>query len=277
MNIFDKNGIELNAQCSVDEEDGVYGLILESWGPSHRNRDYNVALDCIIERLIDSRIDNVVVYIASSAARKHISYLDERKIHPEEYYSLVGGSPRKLRQKLCSYLAYFSRTGKKDVPLGNRTKRIIISVPGINSGDFWGAIVNGESLELLQPTDDENVLNKRVSRLLKKTLREPEGQNVPKSVERLQKVYARDPAVKGWILQKSKGSCENCGENAPFFLNDGSPYLEVHHVIPLSSAGADTISNCVALCPNCHRAMHFSQDAKEMIEVLYSKVERLQK
>lgn len=277
MHIFDKNGVELNAQCSVDEEDGVYGLILESWGPAHRNKDYNLALDCIIERLIDSDIENVVVYLASSAARKNIPSMAERKIHPGEYFHLAGNSSRDIRQEMCSYQAHFSSTGRKVVPSGNRTKRIMINVPGVNNGEFWEPIIYGESLELFQPTDDENILNKRVGLLIKKTLSEPKGYKEPGTVERLQKIYVRDPMVKAWILQQSKGICESCGKNAPFYLNDGSPYLEVHHVIPLSLAGADTTSNCVALCPNCHRALHYSQNAKELIEMLYIKIDRLQK
>lgn len=32
MHFFDNNGIELKAECSIGEEDGVYGLFLESWG-----------------------------------------------------------------------------------------------------------------------------------------------------------------------------------------------------------------------------------------------------
>lgn len=277
MHIYDKNGIKLNAECSVDEEDGVYGLILESWGPAHRNKDYNIALDFIIERLTDSGVDNVVVYLASSTARKHMPAIVERKIHPDEYFPLVGNKPSDIRQKMCSYQAHFSSIGKKDVPSGNRTKRIMINVPGVNSGAFWEPIIHGESSDLFQPTDDESVLNTRVSRLIKRTLSEPKGYKVPGAVERLQKVYARDPMVKAWILQQSKGICENCGESAPFYLDDGSPYLEVHHVIPLSLAGADTTSNCVALCPNCHRALHYSQNAKELIEMLYININRLQK
>ncbi|QGN39271.1 HNH endonuclease signature motif containing protein [Klebsiella oxytoca] len=277
MHVFDKNGTQLSAECSVDEEDGVYGLILESWGPAHRNKDYNIALDCIIERLIDCDVNNVVVYLASLTARKYMPSIAERKIHPSEYFPLVGNSPRDIRQKMCSYQAHFSSTGRKEVPSGNRTKRIMISVPKVDNGKFWEPIIHGESSDLLLPTDDESVLNTRVSRLLKKPLSEPKGYKVPSAVEQLQKVYVRDPAVKAWILQQSKGVCENCGEKAPFYLNDGSPYLEVHHVIPLSSSGADTTSNCIALCPNCHRALHYSQNAKELIEMLYINIDRLQK
>ncbi|WP_072050633.1 HNH endonuclease signature motif containing protein [Pantoea sp. BL1] len=277
MQIFDNDGTELNAECSVVEEDGVYGLILESWGPAHRNKDYNIALDCIIERLISYGVQNVIVYLASSTARKHMPSIAERKIHPGEYFALVGSSPRDIRQEMCSYQSHFSSTGRKEVPSGNRTKRIIICIPTVNSEIFWDHVINGESSDILQPTDDERILNARVSRLIKKPLTEPDGYKSPSSIERLQKIYARDPAVKAWILQQSKGICESCGEKAPFYLNDGSPYLEVHHVVPLSSAGADTTSNCVALCPNCHRALHYSQNAKKLIEALYINIERLKK
>ncbi|WP_196607201.1 HNH endonuclease [Pectinatus frisingensis] len=34
-------------------------------------------------------------------------------------------------------------------------------------------------------------------------------------------------------------------------------YLEVHHVIPLSKDVDDTADNAIALCPNCHRELHF--------------------
>jgi 5-methylcytosine-specific restriction protein A len=277
MHIFDGNGNKLDAECSVCEEDGIYGLILESWGPTHRNKDYNTALDCIIERLIDSGVDNVVVYLASSTVRKHMPSITERKIHPGEFFSLKGDNPRNIRLEMCSYQAHFSSTGKKDVPSGNRAKRIMINVPGINDGEFWEQIVLGELSDLFQPTEDEAVLNARVSKLIKQNLSEPKGYQSPVVVERLQKVFARDPRVKTWILQKSNGICESCGGNAPFYINGGIPYLEVHHVVPLSLSGTDTISNCVALCPNCHRALHYSQNAKELIEMLYNKIDRLQK
>lgn len=142
----------------------------------------------------------------------------ERKIHLGEYFALVGNSPRDIRQEMCSYQCHFSSTGRKEVPSGNRTKRIIICIPTVNSEKFWDRVIYGESLDILQPTDDERILNTRVSRLLKKPLAEPDEYKSPSSIERLQKVYVRDPAVKAWILQQSKGIGENCGEKAPFFL-----------------------------------------------------------
>ena len=204
MKVLDNNGMELNAECLVGEEDGVYGLILESWGPAHRNKDYNVALDYIIERLIDSGVDKVVVYLASSPIRKHIPSIAERKIHPDEYFFLVGNHSSDIRQEMCRYQTHFNSTGKKDAPSGNRTKRVMINVPGINSAEFWKPIIYGDASLLFEPTDDESVLSKRVSKLIKIPLIEPEGYKTPGTLERVQKVYIRDPAVKAWVLQKSK-------------------------------------------------------------------------
>jgi len=277
MHVIDRNGMELNAECLIDEEDGVYGLILESWGPKHRNKDYNVALDYIIERLINSDVDKIIVYLSSLPSQIHMPSIKDRKIHPGEYFHLKGSCPSDIRQEMCRYQAHFSSTGKKDKPSGNRTKRIMISAPGVSGAKFWKSIIHGDTLDVFEPTDDENILRKKVNRLVKSALSEPEGYKTPGTVERTQKVYLRDPAVKAWILQQSKGLCEKCGVNAPFLVNGGSPYLEVHHVIPLSLSGADTTSNCVALCPNCHRELHFSENAKELIEELYINIKRLQR
>jgi len=63
---------------------------------------------------------------------------------------------------------------------------------------------------------------------------------------------------------------------APFIGNDGLPYLEVHHVMPLASHGSDTATNAVALCPNCHRCCHYSNDSDEFKLRLYEKIPRLE-
>ncbi|MFI3330001.1 MAG: HNH endonuclease signature motif containing protein, partial [bacterium] len=70
-------------------------------------------------------------------------------------------------------------------------------------------------------------------------------------------VYQRLPKVKEDTLDRAKGSCEVCGQPAPFITKEGKPYLEVHHIIALSDEGIDHTSNTVALCPNCHRKMHY--------------------
>jgi 5-methylcytosine-specific restriction enzyme A len=70
--------------------------------------------------------------------------------------------------------------------------------------------------------------------------------------------FIRNPDVVAEALNRSDGKCEECLKPAPFSRkSDGSPYLEVHHKVQLSQGGLDTISNVLALCPNCHRKFHY--------------------
>ncbi|MDF2383077.1 HNH endonuclease [Nostoc ellipsosporum NOK] len=72
--------------------------------------------------------------------------------------------------------------------------------------------------------------------------------------------FRRNPDVVAEVLARANGRCERCGNPAPFSRkSDGSPYLEVHHKETLASGGDDTVANAIALCPNCHRRMHFGE------------------
>lgn len=72
--------------------------------------------------------------------------------------------------------------------------------------------------------------------------------------------FYRDPAVRAWTLQRSNFMCELCGNAAPFRTDRGLPFLESHHIVPLAEGGGDTPDNTAALCPNCHRKMHYGSD-----------------
>lgn len=71
-------------------------------------------------------------------------------------------------------------------------------------------------------------------------------------------VFERNPDVVAEVLYRAKGSCEKCFKPAPFSRkSDDSPYLEVHHKVPLAQDGDDSVENAIALCPNCHREAHY--------------------
>ncbi len=73
-------------------------------------------------------------------------------------------------------------------------------------------------------------------------------------------IYQRNPLVFAERLDIANGVCERCNKPAPFNkVKDGSPYLEVHHIVQLAHGGDDTVENTIALCPNCHREKHFGQ------------------
>ena len=88
--------------------------------------------------------------------------------------------------------------------------------------------------------------------------------------------YERDPKVVLWVLNNSNGICECCDKKAPFLNKEGKPFLEVHHVKYLAFRGSDLITNAVALCPNCHRKIHYSREEESLKNYLYQKIKRLQ-
>ncbi|WP_281223597.1 HNH endonuclease [Photobacterium sanguinicancri] len=109
----------------------------------------------------------------------------------------------------------------------------------------------------------------------KKVIKRPEGTGEPKAKYSNVVLYERSAQVKAWVLRRASGLCELCKSDAPFITTCGQPYLEVHHVKRLSDGGSDTIKNCVAVCPNCHRLLHYSVGKEEAIESLYQNVNEL--
>ena len=74
------------------------------------------------------------------------------------------------------------------------------------------------------------------------------------------KYHKRNPDVIAEVLYRASGVCERCKCEAPFVRRrDNSPYLEVRHKDRLADGGDDTIENALALCPNCHRELHFGR------------------
>lgn len=105
----------------------------------------------------------------------------------------------------------------------------------------------------------------------------PQGQATPKSKTSSSNQYYRDPAVRAWVLELSNGNCEACGEEAPFKSDDGSAFLETHHMKRLADDGPDVVENAVAICPNCHRRLHYSTERIEFTEKVFEKVDRLER
>ena len=109
----------------------------------------------------------------------------------------------------------------------------------------------------------------------KKKLEKPKGNRHPKSRSISSTAHVRDPAVVAWVLDYAGGICESCGCEAPFLTGDDKPFLEVHHVHKLADSGPDTVENAIAVCPNCHRALHHASNRYERTKSLYGKIDRL--
>lgn len=151
--------------------------------------------------------------------------------------------------------------------IGSSVKEKMVGLLRQNDIEFLTAYV---------PTADTFSLSAKVSSLRKQAfLKMPPGSKHPQLAVKTTSSFVRDPAVKAWVLKAANGICEGCNGPAPFTGNDGLPYLEVHHVMPLASHGSDTPTNAVALCPNCHRRCHYSNDSDEFKLGLYENNPRL--
>ena len=80
--------------------------------------------------------------------------------------------------------------------------------------------------------------------------------------------YARSDAVRDYVLARAQGICESCQSPAPFLRKDGSPYLEPHHTHCISDDGPDHPRWVGALCPNCHREIHYGANGSDKNEAL---------
>jgi len=279
--ILDNNGIELNIVANVEEIDNILGLVFESRGGRNRNPDYNIGLELILERLKNLDIDSIRIIIVSSVLLKR--YHD-----PIDRTLIIDGSSN-IKLKKYSSKDLRIAIGKAQTKIkvdpstkgGNANKKIQLVVEELHSKD-WGNIIIGNTISKvrrLKPTFDEKEFEKEVESFMDRPLEQiPEGNPNPKRRKSVSpELLERDPAVKAWIIKNSKGFCEKCNFQSPFIKTNGQFFMEVHHVKLLAENGEDTIYNSVAVCPNCHRELHYGKDKEKIIELLYEKIARLRK
>lgn len=100
------------------------------------------------------------------------------------------------------------------------------------------------------------------------------GQNTAKK-------YDRNPLIGKIAIIESDYKCMNNEMHSTFFAKSSNKqFMEAHHLIPISfqaeiwsrfKVNIDCKENIVSLCPNCHRAIHYSIDIykQQMLENLY--------
>jgi len=113
-------------------------------------------------------------------------------------------------------------------------------------------------LDAIQEKFNIDVSKSRFDSVVNRHQRLEEADVQPKPVNVITTVYRRNPDVVAEVLERAQGMCEKCQQPAPFLrAADRTPYLEVHHIITLAEGGNDTVDNAMAVCPNCHRELHY--------------------
>lgn len=111
-----------------------------------------------------------------------------------------------------------------------------------------------------------------------------EGINYKKKLEKSKKIkinskhYLRDPQVAAYAKQQANYACEFDIRHETFISEiSNKQYIEAHHLIPMKyqeqfEYPLDIPENIVALCPNCHRAIHhgIKQQKNEIISKLFN-------
>lgn len=108
---------------------------------------------------------------------------------------------------------------------------------------------------------EEQVHKYKIDKLLNKIIKQNKK---PGKRDIVTPQYIRSTELAEFIKRKAEGKCDLCENPAPFFTRENIPYLECHHILWLSEGGEDSIENTVALCPNCHRKMHFVKDNNDI-------------
>lgn len=91
--------------------------------------------------------------------------------------------------------------------------------------------------------------------------------------------YVRDPRVVAKAIENANEQCELARTHKSFIKNNGSIYLEGHHLIPMRFANEiynkckrniDITANVVALCSNCHNKIHYGKYRQNLVKKLYN-------
>lgn len=279
---IDDNGKEINSEFSLETISNIQGLIIESWGPKTRNPEYAKAFETLLTRLKSIGLPTIRVFVVSSRLIKAFPNINDREIFLDnKEISLTNRNTEEIRVRIGKEVARLKETNN-DSTGGNYYKRILIHSPLVDELT-WQRLATSQTdaamniIEILTPTSDLDLLERQVSSIQEHLTFIPLGQPFPNKTYTQTEAIERDPLVKAWILQEANGVCELCDSTAPFTKENGKPYLEVHHINHLAKNGSDTITNTIAVCPNCHRALHYSSQREELTDKLYRKIERLQR
>ena len=76
-------------------------------------------------------------------------------------------------------------------------------------------------------------------------------------MEKVVSIFERNRKVASRLKQLYK-TCQITGDQFVFAKTNNQPYLEVHHLIPLSEGGSDNPANLVVVSAHIHKMLHYA-------------------
>lgn len=139
MRPFSGSGLEVDSEFTVESENDLLAVIIESrggapQGSAQRNPDYNVAFDLLLSRLAQLRA-TVVDAVVDSLTTRQLP-LERRRIVSEQINLDSNSDVPLLRAELSKAAAAVNRAPNASGE-GNRTRRIklLVAVPGYAASD----------------------------------------------------------------------------------------------------------------------------------------------
>ena len=240
MNVISESNEVLNSSVSIQEIDGVLGLVMESRGgaigkPNERNTDYFPALDTLLIRLRKRGIDDIRIYIVSSKALTIWKPEDRTiEIDGSKDISLIGVDLKELRGKISK-----AQQEKKENPTskgGNPTKRILIEANLLESE--WKEVIFGPD-ETAIPLSEGDV--------------EADASDFsPEDAEKAKEEVARavalrrgQPKFRKKLLSIYHSTCAVTRTSLP-------PILEAAHIVPYMGEKTNHVTNGILLRADIH-------------------------
>lgn len=192
---------------------------------------------------IDFKAQNKLGKSYSQAAIKSYEYtLDELKKN-----DLLNKIEKQFKELLFDYEKIYSVVGAK-----------FIDLPPIYDSSYQQEIQKNEN-DIVHIFDHSTKLPK------------------PNKSSKILKHYLRNPKYSKSALFLADYKCE-LDPGHLTFSNGKHPYMEGHHLIPMSQqdkyeTSLDVPANIVSLCPTCHRALHYGDYKlkKKLLEFLFNK------
>ena len=247
-------------------KDLIVGEIYTSWDLSHLSQTYNVQRGIYL--VGGDKPETILSKVTMNQGKYPNEWLDQERVLKHYMYS--HNEKYDINYKVNAAVIA-SKKNNISIQIFNKINQDCIYL-----GEFDFKEWNGDEFSkwfiLERRIKDYISLQKQLEKLEIDVKRSNKLSSVDRSIEikkyptkpkkrmALARIFDRNPHVVVETLRRANGICERCKKDAPFIrASDSSPYLEVHHIVTLADGADDTLSNTLALCPNCHKELHFGK------------------
>jgi len=192
-----------------------------------------------------------VAGIAEEGPSEQILTSVEQQIHKKDSYLCRRFHLNRIASR-CIGLDVTGWKGKERVTVQRSNGKFFSQIEVGRNQDYVLLDEATKSFQCQLDASNSDTGEARLARLAK-------AETLPTKVMVTSYYFVRNPDVVVETLFQANGICQACKIAAPFARrSDGTPYLEVHHSTPLAKGGLDEVENAIALCPNCHRKVHYA-------------------